>query len=575
MRTRSLVLIASIPIGAACGGDTGTGMIPVAGLQVSMPADTLTVGGSLQLTAVARDQRGQVLTGRGFAWASSDTARARVSESGLVSAIRPGAVTITASSGGHFATATLTLLEQAVASVAVDPDTVALQVGAARQLTAALRDARGALLTGREVVWSSSDDTKARVSATGLVTAVAAGTATITARSGGKSGVATVKTLPRTFAGLSLGGGGANHSCAIDRDGAAYCWGSNYQGQLGDGTMTSGVTRATPTRVVGGITFRTLAVGQNHTCGLTPEGTAYCWGAGGQLGDGTTSSREAPTRVEGGLVFASLSAGDYHSCGLTRSGAAYCWGSNFQGQLGDGTTWDGSVASGRRLTPTAVAGGLSFVALHAGGFHTCAQTGEGRAYCWGENRAGQLGDGTRTTRVAPQAVSGALVFTSIGAGYFHSCGATAGGDAYCWGANDSGQLGNGTMTTGATMSPTAVTGGLRLVQFAAGYSHTCGITPVGKEYCWGSNMRGQLGSAALIEGRCVNTHMPGTSAWPCTSRPVPVDGDFTFRAITGGAFYSCALTSGGEAYCWGDGGLGQLGDGARTQRSTPTAVTMP
>jgi len=109
--------------------------------------------------------------------------------------------------------------------------------------------------------------------------------------------------------------------------------------------------RLTPTSVVGGLTFTSLALGAQHTCGLTSGGTAYCWGANeeGQLGDGTFAPRRlTPTPVAGGLTFTSLALGEVHTCGLTSGGAAYCWGWNGGGQLGDGTT-------SPRSTPTPVA----------------------------------------------------------------------------------------------------------------------------------------------------------------------------------------------------------------------------
>ena len=110
--------------------------------------------------------------------------------------------------------------------------------------------------------------------------------------------------------------------------------------------------------VAGGLTFASLTAGDVHTCGLTSGGAAYCWGNndGGELGDGSTDRRLTPVAVAGGLTFASLTAGWVHTCGLTSGGAAYCWGYNSNGELGDGSTTTG-------LTPVAVAGGLTFASL--------------------------------------------------------------------------------------------------------------------------------------------------------------------------------------------------------------------
>jgi len=186
----------------------------------------------------------------------------------------------------------------------------------------------------------------------------------------------------------------------VTTSGAAYCWGSNAFGQLGDGTTTQ---RLVPTPVAGGLTFTAVSAGWWHTCGITTSGAAYCWGNNGFLGDGTNTGRLVPTPVAGGLTFTTLSAGPGETCGVTTSGAAYCWGYNAFGQLGDGTT-------ANRLIPTPVAGGLTFTAVSAGveveTGHACGVTPGGAAYCWGaSNGAGALGDGTTTDRLVPTLVA--------------------------------------------------------------------------------------------------------------------------------------------------------------------------
>jgi alpha-tubulin suppressor-like RCC1 family protein len=135
--------------------------------------------------------------------------------------------------------------------------------------------------------------------------------------------------------------GGYNHTCAITARGKAYCWGANGSGQLGDGTTNQSRANG-PQAVIGGLRFTSINPGQDHTCALTSKGRAYCWGANnyGQLADGTVSSSNAngPQPVIGGLKFASINGGAAHTCALTSRGKAYCWGANYDGQLGDGTT---------------------------------------------------------------------------------------------------------------------------------------------------------------------------------------------------------------------------------------------
>src|SRR5881296_115992 len=242
--------------------------------------------------------------------------------------------------------------------------------------------------------------------------------------------------------------GGAAHTCGLTTglSAAAYCWGGNGSGQLGDGTTTNQLTPV-PVQAPAGVSFAAVTAGAAHTCGVTAAGAAYCWGDNGfgQLGDGTTTSQSSPVLVQAppGVSFAAVTGGVAHTCGVA-AGIAYCWGRNLEGQLGDGTTTN-------RLTPVLVQApaGVSLAAVGAGDFHTCGVTATGAAYCWGANGSGQLGDGTNTTnRLTPvlvQAPAG-VSFAAVTAGAVHTCGVTAAGTAFCWGRNVEGQLGDGTTT---------------------------------------------------------------------------------------------------------------------------------
>jgi hypothetical protein len=144
--------------------------------------------------------------------------------------------------------------------------------------------------------------------------------------------------------GISLATAAGNHSCAIER-GKAYCWGDNYSGDLGDGgTAPSGVPVAVDSAgVLAGKTITHLAAGEYGTCALDSAGAAYCWGTNfaGQLGDGITAASSAvPVAVDAsgvlaGKTLSSISAGYGHTCAADTAGAAYCWGLGSSGQLGD------------------------------------------------------------------------------------------------------------------------------------------------------------------------------------------------------------------------------------------------
>jgi alpha-tubulin suppressor-like RCC1 family protein len=292
------------------------------------------------------------------------------------------------------------------------------------------------------------------------------------------------------FSQINAGGGS---SCGVANGGKAYCWGSGNLGQLGNG----GTGRFTsPSAVAGGLTFSYVATGglDSFSCGLTTAGAAYCWGYDdfGQLGNGsTTNNSTVPVAVNGNLTFTSITVGSSgHACGLVAGGAAYCWGYNNTGQLGVG-------AIGFSTVPVAVSGGLSFTQLSAGeSGETCGITTSGAAYCWGFNGDGELGNGTLANANAPAAVSGGLVFKSISAGFASTCGLTTAGAAYCWGDNTYGELGNG--SNAASRVPVAVTGGFTFQSLSVGDAFACGVTTTGVGYCWGYNGLGQLGIGTQI-----------------------------------------------------------------------------
>jgi alpha-tubulin suppressor-like RCC1 family protein len=235
----------------------------------------------------------------------------------------------------------------------------------------------------------------------------------------------------------------------------------------GDRGATEVVSPLT-TAVAGALSFRQVSTGGGvHTCGVTTDDHAYCWGTNGNgaLGDGTTTDRLTPVLVAGGLTFRQVRAGFSYTCGVATDDRTYCWGYNQWGQLGDGTTTT-------RLEPTAVLSGRQFRRVSPGDRHTCGVTSDDRVYCWGYNRDGELGDGTTTDRLGPVAVLGGLTFRHVSAGNRHTCGLTPTSEAYCWGTNQGGQLGDST-EVGRRLKPVLVVGGRHYRQLDAGGSHTC------------------------------------------------------------------------------------------------------
>jgi len=204
--------------------------------------------------------------------------------------------------------------------------------------------------------------------------------------------------------------------------------------------------------------------------------------------------------------------------------------------------------------------------ISAGARHVCALAPDSTAYCWGNNGTGQLGNGTTADTALPVAVSGGLKFKELTLGFDHSCGLTAAGDAYCWGDNTWGQLGEA--ATSLALEPTAVNGGIIFLTLSAGAEHTCGIGTGNTAQCWGENASGQLGAAATET--C--TSASGRTVALCSHLPLPVSTNQIFGSIFAGGHHTCAITTGGKAYCWGENSNGQLGTGNTSGSDVPVLV---
>ena len=230
-------------------------------------------------------------------------------------------------------------------------------------------------------------------------------------------------------------------ACAFTTGGELWCWGRNFQGQLGPG-IPPGPYSLVPVRVPGGSEFVSVDPGSGYTCALKADGSAWCWGGSGYggLGAGVDQQRSlVPVQVSGGLRFreieTSRTAGT--TCGITLGGAVYCWGANFWGQVGDGTTES-------RYEPVLILDDAEYVDLDLGELHSCALRADGQGLCWGLGDQGQLGSGSFSSSLTPVPLAGSFRFAEIQAGSYYSAAVTAGGWVYTWGQNWAGQLGDGT-----------------------------------------------------------------------------------------------------------------------------------
>ncbi|HEU5041046.1 MAG TPA: hypothetical protein VFT84_09515 [Gemmatimonadales bacterium] len=255
----------------------------------------------------------------------------------------------------------------------------------------------------------------------------------------------------------------------------------------------------------------------------------------------TSPEPEATVALATGLAWRQVDGRSGHTCAVTTDDRAYCWGDNSDGQLGNGTT----VSS---AAPSLVAGNLRFRHVSVGSRHSCGITTGDRAYCWGFNWYGQVGDGTgypeNIRRLSPVPVSADRRFRQVRAGDDFTCALTPWDGAFCWGSNVFGQLGDGTRTT--RHAPVRVRGQHQWRQLDGGDTHICGVTTDDQGYCWGMNFWGQLGD--------------GTQNVP--SVPVAVTGGLEFRQISAGRSHSCGVTTDNRAFCWGHAESGELGDGS-------------
>ncbi len=445
------------------------------------------------------------------------------------------------------------------------------------------------------------------------------------------------------LAGASAVAAGSSHSLALLADGTVLGWGWNGEGQLGDGTTT---TRLTPVRVQGLSGVSEIAAGSGHGLALRSDRTIRTWGYNGfgQLGDASMVNRLLPVQVVGITDATLIGAGQQHSLALTGDGsppnaapvaqgqsvttsqevskaitlvatdadgnpltysivatpaqgvlygttadrtyvpnpgfsgtdsftfkandgrvdsnlatvtvtvtaavptaeALWAWGDNWAGQVGDGT-----VTS--RPSPVRVYGLRDVTSLSAGGSHSLAVRADGTVWGWGENLWGQVGDGTLVAKYVPVRISGLTQVSAIAAGDGRSVALRNDGTVWGWGLS----YGLPTDTTSTVhLLPVQVSGLSGAVGIEAGGQHALAVRSDGTVWAWGRNGMGQLGD--------------GTTTDRMT--PVQVAGLTGAVAVAAGAWHSLALKSDGTLVAWGGNTQGQMGDGTTATRTTPVAV---
>lgn len=300
-------------------------------------------------------------------------------------------------------------------------------------------------------------------------------------------------------------------------------------------------------------TWIDVAAGLQHSCAVTTENVAYCWGSGaaGQLGTGAPTATVPPTAVAGGLRFRAIGAGDDFTCGVTTGGQVYCWGENGLNQLGDGTTTD-------RSAPVPVAGLPPVAELFVGARGVYAFTEDERRFCWG---ADCRGGNEPALQPVPAEVASLPPLRGMASRGPHWCGASRARGVVCWGAGIHRSLGTPPAEFDPLRDYTISMSGTSFRDAAAGAAHSCGLASTGIVYCWGHNGYAQLGLGAREP-----TTDPAEGRLPVQ----PIRGDRRFTEVFAGGRISCALDAEGAAFCWGDNAFGQVGAG-----SSSAAVTSP
>ncbi len=355
----------------------------------------------------------------------------------------------------------------------------------------------------------------------------------------------------RAAPGIDAGG---DHALAVRSDGLAVAWGSDANGQLGQGAF---LQSSVPFAIAGLADVAAVAPGERHVLALTRSGLVYAWGGNllGQLGDGTRVDRVVPARVPSLANVVAIAAGPATSFAVQADGSLWAWGDNILGDLGiPGSAFSTDV-------PVRVSGLTGVVAVAVCPAHALALLQDGTVWGWGWNPDGAIGDGTREPRLTPVMAQGIAGVSAIACGTAHSLAVTSDGGVWSWGANDQGQLGDGTTTD--RVLPARIPSLQGATKVAAGFSFSLALRGDGTVLAWGSNAFGTLGIGFTIP------------YVPRRTTPAPVPGLAGAAALAASQFQALALLANGTAVGWGDNAQGQLGDGTTTVRDAPVAVAGP
>jgi len=346
--------------------------------------------------------------------------------------------------------------------------------------------------------------------------------------------------------------------CAVLKSQDVECWGTNQYGLLGDGGSEPASYIPVYVKGLGGVNSLAGNGGgvSENVCALLVTGRVECWGdnGAGELGNGGNEDySNTPVLVRTVADAKSAFALNSISCAILVTGRVYCWGG------GGGSGGVGNGANESSHVPVAVRGITDATSLSGGLYSTCALLTTGGVDCWGENQYGQLGNGgNEAYSYVPVAVSGMTDAKRLfGAGYPY-CAVLATGGLDCWG-NGVGTTGDGTGGVESDV-PVAISGitDAKSIAFADNGSTKCALLTTGGVDCWGSNSDGLLGNGANAA---------------VSAAAVRVGGLTNVVSIASGNGTFCVLHTTGGVSCWGDGALGELGNGSTTTSSLVPVAT--
>lgn len=537
---------------AACGDDEPSG--PSGPFDVSIARDSLVVmaGDTVHVSATVADTAGATVAVRP-AFTSSDTAVARVNRDGVVTGRSAGEAEIVVAAGG----------DTARVAVTVTPGAASISLGSVPDSTVpgmlfiiapvAFDSAGEAMADPRPLSFETTDSSVATVDSAGRVWVTGIGDASIRVRIGPFTGELPVRgRLARMGSGAmwkALDGGSDNHACALSLDGAAWCWGEEFNRRLG----SEGGTTWQPRAVTGNLKFERLATGHTHNCGLDADSVAWCWGAGNhnQLGGhglrAFVSASYTPLPEATGRRWAWLVAGGHGgNCALDAADSlVYCWGHNDAAQLGLTRTLRPSPLGTTGTptldiwAPTVSWRGMKGRAAALENFHGCMLTNEGAAWCSAFSNDFTAVGAAPSSDSTPWPVQGGHRYTQVAVGRDNmSCGLREDGRVLCWGRAP--YLGIGDMRDTVYRDPQPIASTLTFDELQSGGYSVCARSTAGAWWCWGSDAIGTLasGERTKVSFSPVPVRVPETHQW----RTIQPSGRFT-----------CGLTMAGEIYCWGAG----------------------